>query len=128
MPMRHVGEFRVGQFSDGELVAYHRSWLIATESHAILLFSDLSSSIERYDRELVLSQLQSPTSDSSITRVLSNLKTTFARDSRSYVYRRTHCFTCFAGLDSFRNKRCIRCGWLICICGACKCLRHEEVT
>jgi hypothetical protein len=127
MPMQDAGEFRVGQFSDGEMVAYHQSWLAATEPQSILLFSDRSLRIECYDREHVLSLLHKPTSDLSAAQLLRNLKATLSKDGRSFIYRKTHCFSCSTEIDSFHNVRCNACGWLICDCGGCNCDRREEI-
>jgi hypothetical protein len=36
-------------------------------------------------------------------------------------HRATHCYRCKKGLLSTLHIKCMRCGWLICECGACGC-------
>lgn len=40
--------------------------------------------------------------------------------------RRTSCWSCKERLDSSVDLQCNSCGWILCWCGACGCLREKE--
>jgi len=39
----------------------------------------------------------------------------------SLPLRSTHCYSCKSGIDSSTDLECVRCGWILCSCGACGC-------
>ena len=41
--------------------------------------------------------------------------------------RVTVCFKCHAGLDSWFDLECNACGWIVCWCGACGCIKNTEI-
>lgn len=42
---------------------------------------------------------------------------------KEQLRRVTHCYHCKRPLDSSMNLECVACGWILCQCGACGCVR-----
>lgn len=111
----------VGQFSDGEIVINHESWANSTDSDSILLYSTRDKTLDCYDRQRCLPQLEPPQSVAEASKLVDQFFTEWAAAGRQVVYRAVWCFECKSDLNSFDHKQCPKCRWLICICGACGC-------